>query len=103
MPKRLIFSFTRVTLVTKGQYVGALGVFGLLSNFGLVIHISQRVDITRYQDKQRALHVVCGSRYSQDKRSMISVRDDDLSNFKFSMGGRFDPVRTPARSVVFLS
>ena len=50
-----------------------------LSNFGLVIHISQRVEITRYQDKQRALHVVCGQRCRQDKRALISVRDDELS------------------------
>ena len=99
-----------MTLVTKGLYVGALGMSGLLSNFGLVIHISQRVDITRYQDKQRALHVVCGQRCRQDealdnfardddlskvierdgghrcrqdKRAMISVRDERPSNFKF--------------------
>ena len=57
-----------------------------MSNFGLVIHISQRVVIVRLYKGQLALHVVCWQRCSQDKRSMISVRDDDLSNFKFSRG-----------------
>ena len=56
-----------------------------LPNFSLLIHILQRVENTRHQDKHRALHVACGSRWSQDKRSMISVRDN-MSNFKFSRG-----------------
>ena len=72
-------SCTRVTLVTKGLYVGGLGVFGLLSIFGLVIHISQRVAITRYQDKQLGLHAVCGQRCRQDEALDDFARDDDLS------------------------
>ena len=43
-----------------------------------------------------------GSAVVKMKRSMISVRDDDLSNFKFPWGrGKHDPVRTPVRSGVF--
>ena len=48
-----------------------------------------------------------GSAVVKMKRSMISVRDDDLSNFKIATGGARQ-VRAPARSVgwsrgVFLS
>ena len=59
---------TRVTLVTKGQYVGGLRVCTFfLSNYGLVIHISQRVVIVRLYKGQLALHVVCWQRCCQDE------------------------------------
>ena len=52
-----------------------------LSNFGLVIHISQRVAIVRHYKGQLALHVVCWQRCRQDEARADFARDDDLSKF----------------------
>ena len=60
--------FSRNTLlVTKGLYVGGLKGVTFLSNFGLVIEISQRVAIVRHYKGQLGLHVVCGQRCRQDE------------------------------------
>ena len=67
------------------------------SNFGLVIEISQRVEITRHQDKHRALHVVFRQRCRQDEAVDHFARDDDLSKFKNS-AGEARQVRTPTLS-----
>ena len=52
-----------------------------LSNFGLVIHISQRVAIVRHYKGQLALHLVCWQRCRQDEARADFARDDDLSKF----------------------
>ena len=82
-PKRdswsLSLVFTRVTLVTKGLYVGCMAVKTLFVDFRPRNSYFAARRCFKALIKQRALRVACGQRCRQDEARADFARDDDLS------------------------